>query len=378
MKVVLITKSFSKGGSASGATNLACALEEAGIEVVRFDAYDAQKRTLRGVARTAERILERIFFDPEVHCMCLGPPTFDLPALVAEHRPDVVQLCDVSGNVIAFSDITRVRCPVVHRMSDFWPYHGPRHYSLSPREGPAAAWWMLRRTVFSGDHLPSARVAPSTWLADVLAHSAGSVRGIRVIRNAVAIPHAPVKAQLLPGVLRFGFISNRVLDPRKGFVTILPRLVSLAAKGKKVALHLYGGIGGGELPRVPEIELISHGRFERSEIAGVFDTFDVLLCPSKLDNSPNAVCEALAHGRPVIAQSGSGIASYLDESTGALIDFQSDSPHALCLFERAADHIFSNYADYSSRAAAYVARNLAPRAIGLMYRDLYSELLGKR
>jgi hypothetical protein len=79
-----------------------------------------------------------------------------------------VQLCDVSGNVLRLSDVAGMPCPVVHRMSDLWPYHGPAHYAVRPETAPRSARWLMRRTVLAGARLPAARVAPSQWLADVL------------------------------------------------------------------------------------------------------------------------------------------------------------------------------------------------------------------
>jgi glycosyltransferase involved in cell wall biosynthesis len=377
MKVLLVTKSFSEGGSASGACNLARALEAVGIEVVRLDAYATQKRRWHGAARLAERAFERAFFDPETHCLRLAPPVFPLPRLVAAHRPDLVQLCDVSGNVIRFADLRQLSCPVVHRLSDFWPYHGPQHYAISPGKGPFSARWLLRTSVFSGAELPDMRVAPSAWLSDLLARHAPDPGRIRIIRNAVAIPKNVSRRAVNPGALHFGFMATHVLDPRKGLRTALPRLEALATQGVRVCLHLYGRIRNRELPRLSRVEMVSHGPFDRAQLASVFDSFDILLCPSRFDNSPNVMCEALAHGRPVIAQGGCGMDSYLDGTTGALVDFWSQRPAALQGFIESALRIGADYRDFSLSAAAYAARHLSLPTIGSAYLDLYRELVAR-
>lgn len=376
MKILILTKSFTRGGSASGASNLAMALEAAGAHVVRLDADTARNGALAAV-RVGERVIERLCFDAETHCLRLASATFDLHALCAVHRPDAIQLCDISANVIRMADLAGLPCPVVHRMSDFWPYHGPRHYATVPdHAGPAG--WLLRQTIFAGAPLPDMRVAPSHWLADLLARHAPDPAAIRVIRNAVAIPET---ARRRPppgaGTLHFGFLSNHILDPRKGFASLQPRLEALAARGVEVSLHLFGRLPTTQTPVFSGVRVEHHGPFGRNELARVFDSFDILLCPSRLDNSPNVLCEALAHGCPVIAQRGTGMDSYLSPETGALIDFHTSDTDTLADFIHACDRIAASHGSYSSAGATHAAATLAPAIIGDAYLHLYAELLNQ-
>jgi glycosyltransferase involved in cell wall biosynthesis len=376
IRVLLIARSFAKGGAASGAANLEEALRAADLEVRRLDAGEAQARSWRRAARLVERVVERSLYDAEVHCLRLAPPAFDLRALVARHRPDVVQLCDVSGNVLRLADLAGVPCPVVHRMSDLWPYHGPGHYAVRPEAAPRSARWLMRRTVLAGACLPAARVAPSQWLADVLA--GGDEGLVRVIRNAVAAPTIAARPQLQRGNVRFGFIARQLANPRKGLAALPPVLAALARTRRGVSLHLFGESGRGAVPRIPGVEVVAHGLFARSELARVFSEFDVLLCPSRIDNSPNVVSEALAHGRPVIAQSGTGMASYVDPTRGALLDFYDVPARVAEAFASACDSILADYAAVACRAAHFARTELAPEVIGRAYVRLYCALAGSR
>lgn len=378
MKILIITKSFTKGGSASGASNLLRALEAVGQEVICCDAYANPKGMLGRAARFAERAFERVCFDAETHCLRISSPVFDLPTLIAWHQPDIVQLCDVSGNAIRFSDFDKVPCPIVHRMSDFWPYHGPAHYATEPDQGHWVSQWLLRKTVFSGRYLPDARVAPSHWLADHLGKHTEERHAIHVIRNAVNIPEFVPRKPPRPGTLRFGFISNSVLDPRKGFCKLIPRLQTLSNIGMDVSLHVHGRISDDEKSAASDIEIFYHGAFGRGELQRVFDSFDILLCPSRLDNSPNVLCEALAFGRPVIGQRETGMDSYIEERTGALLNFWTDSSDMHAEFLENSLRIASDYSRFSASAAKYAAHQLSPRTIGLAYLGLYNELSRKR
>ncbi|MDR7127124.1 glycosyltransferase involved in cell wall biosynthesis [Pseudorhodobacter sp. 4114] len=367
---MLITKTLTKGGAASGARNLLGALRAAGAEVVALDAYAEQRRHPLRLLRTMERIYERSLHDAGTHCLRLGPPVFDLERLYKKYRPDAIQLCDVSGNTVCFSDIAAVPCPVVHRMSDFWPYHGARHYAESPPERLSFADRLLRKRIFDGSVMPDCRVAPSHWLAGCLGG-----KGIAVIRNAVGIPENVRPKGLRAGLLRFGFISGHVMDQRKGFMTLPPLLDKVSTILKQdIELHVFGTIAENKLPRFDTVRIVLHPPFKSSELAEVYGAFDVLLCPSLRDNSPNVVTEALAHGVPVIAQCGTGMDSYIRETTGALIDFHGPVSAGSLQFKDVLRKISCDFPRFSRDAHEYARSELAPEVIGREYLALYNRL----
>lgn len=361
MKVLVVARSFTRGGSATGAANLALALEAARINVVRESADG--KRTL---LRKVERALERTLPDAqETHALLLGPPCLDLPALVQRHAPDIVQLCDISANTISMETVAHLPCPSVHRMSDFWPYHGPQHYAERPNDTtPGLANVLYDRAGYVALR-PTLRVAPSDWLADKVA-AAGSARP-QVILNAVPlVPEAKPKS-LGHGILKLGFIANKLGHPRKGLARLGPALGRL---DREVQLITFGAP-----PAPPGLPNAVHrGPFAKSEIGRVMEEIDILLCPHQRDNSPNSVTEAFAHGVPVIGQSGTGMDSYIEPSRGALLDFWEDTAD----LEPALQHITSDYTSRSAAALDFARTELAAKTIGGAYADLYRELLTSR
>ncbi|NKX41415.1 glycosyltransferase family 4 protein [Rhodobacteraceae bacterium R_SAG2] len=367
MKILLITKTLNKGGAATGARNLLNALESAGAEVIALDAYSAQAGRPIGVLRRVERIYERLAHGAETHCLRIGPPVFDLRALVRTHRPHVVQLCDISGNTIGFEDLGGLPCPVVQRLSDFWPYHGARHYNETPPPHLGFADRLLGKTIFDGTNAPDQLVAPSNWLAGKL-----SADRVRVILNAVD-PVQGLVARTGPlKPLRLGFISNPIHDHRKGVSSLARALSKLPTRTGTVQLHLFGEGSEATNLRVPGLEVIPHPAFRRDSVADVYSSFDILLCPSRLDNSPNVVTEALAHGVPVVAQSGTGMDSYVADPFGSLVDFHGGEPSCIA---SSIQNIAENYAEASSTALKYTSESLAPIEIGRKYLALYSDLL---
>lgn len=370
MKVLAIAKTFSKGGAATGARNTLGALAKAGAEVIKLDGFVAQSVGGRGLSRTIERLYERIVHGADVHCLRVGRPTFDLLDLCIEHEPDIIQLFDVSGNTIAFNHLNAVSIPVVQRMSDFWPYNGARHYSENVPTDIGIDEWLLRRTIYSGQAKPNLLVAPSRWLAERL-----PIGPVRVIRNAVAHqPSASPRSRPFQP-LRFGFIANPVHDPRKGVKSLSPILDAVSAAIGPIELHLFGKGSERGIAASSMVKVCSHAAFHKRDIASVYAQFDILLCPSQRDNSPNVLTEALSFAVPVIAQKGTGMDSYVEESFGALVDFHQGPP------EPAALEIARLVARYNSASAAalkFAREELAPERIGSEYLRAYTELLDVR
>lgn len=377
MKILVVSKSFTKGGSASGARNLVNSLEVAGAEVIKVDARGASSNTL---FRTIERVYERLVHDAETHCLRVGPPSLNLLDLYDIHKPDIVQLCDVSANTIAFSQMIDIPCPIVHRLSDFWPYHGASHYAASPPYRDQLADWLLHRLIYTGKSMPDILVSPSHWLADRLIAGGIEKDRISVIRNAVSTSdeRKPKKRDGSP--LRLGFIAGSIIDPRKGLANLFPFLTNLYVNPDvdiSSDFYLFGGLRGGKLPLIPNIEWIPMGKFARHQLDDVYSSFDVLLCPSILDNSPNVVTEALSYGIPVIAQSGTGMDSYVTPEVGGTLDFTNPNQKNFQKFTQYVSAIDENYSSYSMSALNFAKEDLSPRVIGLAYLNLYNSLIGR-
>lgn len=366
MRVLAIAKTLRKGGAAAGASNTINSLKAAGLEVVALGAYETPMGVAMSAMRTTERVYERVFHSADTHCLRLWSPVFDLARLCKQHNPDIVQLFDISGNSIDFRQLNDIPCPSVQRLSDFWPYHGSQHYNLAPPDPPGLADRLLRRMIFDGSGEPDALVAPSQWLADAL-----KGRQPTIIRNSVTPATGVGSRDRVGAKIRFGFISNPVDDPRKGLLSVPPILEAFAKQAGPVALHLFGRGSDDAMPSTNRVEVVAHPPFNRDELAMVYANFDILLCPSKLDNSPNVMTEALAHAVPVVAQTGSGMNSYLEAAFGALIDFDGPVEQGAAQIES----LLRTYPAASKAALRFSNTALAPKTIGEEYKTLYSALL---
>jgi glycosyltransferase involved in cell wall biosynthesis len=159
------------------------------------------------------------------------------------------------------------------------------------------------------------------------------MRGSIVIPNGVEIPDLPFSRRWLPnGVLRLAFVGR--LDPVKGLENLLKALSLLNVE--KIALNVYGS---GDDAYTAGLRILSrslgllqcvtfHGHIDAEGKLKAFTEADVCVVPSHTDNFSMVVAEALAHGVPVIASTGTpwrelearGCGLWVDNSPQALTD----------------------------------------------------------
>ena len=372
MRVILIAQSFTKGGAATGAKNLSSALKSVGIECVELDASRIlEKSFFLKLIRIFERIMERIIGGKEVHFLKFGSYTIDLPMLITNYKPDIIQLCDISSNVINPFYPKNIRVPIFHRLSDFWPYcggyHYPQNFSLKKYLIEICFKVFIRKKRANKYFL----VCPSKWLLENLSNDFKKI----YIRNAIEIRDIKPKSLNLKEKIRLGFISKDLFLERKGLKKLIS-LLNILQIGYEINLLLYGKCKRNINCLNKKINIKIKNTYKKNDLKDVFESFDMLVCPSKYDNSPNALIEALSFGVPVIAQEGSGMNSYIENSFGKLINFyNSDIQKSAMDLNTAIEDITNNYKSYSENSLKFVENNLSKKIIGNKYKNIYLNVL---
>ena len=153
----------------------------------------------------------------------------------------------------------------------------------------------------------------------------------RVIRNGVDFPIVLPQREWCPGGrMRLIFIGR--LDPQKGIENLLNALGLL--RGEELSLEICGT---GEATYVQELKaLVKQLRLDkRVEFVGhvnaenrfaAFMRADLCVTPSHKENFAMVVAEALAHGVPVIASTGTPWRGVIERGCGAWVD---NSPETL-------------------------------------------------
>lgn len=332
MRILFITTNFKHGGAATGARNLASCLEYYGHEVIKVDKYynTGFRYFFFGLFRLVERIIERCFlYKDDSHFVKIGPASLDVISLVERFRPDIVQFGFIAGNIISYKDIRKISKPVYMRVSDFWPFHGVKHYPSFEKKQKSLLSGFLFRMFMKNFYFENVSViCPSEWTKDKLLESDFIFNGVSFIPNAVDVS-VDVKVS---NSFAFDFlvISGNLDDPRKGILNFLKFFKLAVECGLKMKLSLIGRYS----QRLKKI-VNSMGLAEHVSFLGLLDSLVVkehiakakfLICPSTYDNSPNVVTEAFSLGTPVIAQSYTGMNSYVRHGfNGFLLDFNDCS-----------------------------------------------------
>lgn len=239
---------------------------------------------------------------------------------------DLVNLHWVQHEMLAVSDVPRIRKPVVWTLHDMWAFCGAEHYSEDLRwksgyrkdNRPAHEsrfdlnrWtWNRKRRAWTD---PLEIVAPSRWLGHCAATSAlMSGWPVTVIPNPIdtlrwqPMPLAAARQLLgLPQDVRlvsFGAIRGD-RDHRKGFDLLLDalRLLHDARNVDPIEFVVFGQLAP---PQPPElgfpVHYMGHLADDWSLIA-LYSASDVVVVPSRQEAFGQTASEAHACGVPVVA-----------------------------------------------------------------------------
>lgn len=332
----------------------------------------------------------KTFFSPAVHPNPLRVP-------LKRFRPTLAHLHWVSHGLLRVEEIARLRCPIVWTLHDTWAFTGGCHYTsdcvgfkkecghcpqLGSCDDEDLSRALMRRKAKAFRDLDLTIVTPSQWLAKLAGSSSlFAGRRIEVIPNGLdtdafsPISRTAARAYLgLPDelpVILFG--AHSLLDPRKGG-DLLCKALSLLAK--KCTLLTFGE---GQLPTSisNNVQSVSLGNLtDTASLALAYSAANVFVCPSREDNLPNTVAEALACGTPCVAFDVNGLPDMITHKVNGWLAPPFD-PNELA---NGIGWILSHPGpEQLSRAAR--AKALAEYSLDVMssrYSALYSELLASR
>lgn len=327
------------------------------------------------------------FFTPSQHSNFLR-------VRLSRFRPKLLHLHWVGHSLLRVEEIEKLRCPVVWTLHDTWAFTGGCHYTGNcdgyksqcgrcPQLGSAVkgdiSHALMQRKAKAYKNLNLTVVTPSRWLADAAAKSsllAG--RRIEVIPNGLDTEaFKPIDRRTARDyfgisdenpVILFG--SHWLPDPRKGGDLLCTALSQLAMPCTLLTF------GEGKLPLEGEslVTLRSLGSLsDNASLALAYSAADVFLCPSREDNLPNTVAEALACGTACVAFDVNGLPDMIEHTVTGWLAKPFEPSDLVAGIKWVLNHPYPEQLRLVAREKALSEYSLPKMA--MRYSKLYADLL---
>ena len=353
MRVVHLAHNYglnNTGGAAIAATRIHQALLSAGVDSHYVcvnqkesgtNVYEIPQRgsgwwLLRRMLRFGEHIISKIICG---HGRSNGfevVPLFGLERVLAEIKPDIVQIHRTNGEVAPFQQLARLPYRVIFHLHDIYPFNALRAYPGDDRryvEGfTRHNSCFAERRIFVAKQRAIARlkptfIGPSAWICRCC-QSSMIAKGCRV----ATIPYlfdrrfdycAKFRKLHSKFIALFGCFVGRG-NGFKGWRDVRAALELLPQDyGQKMEVHVFGENGSDEVVNGIRVHVL--GNFSSPEdLVQVYNSADAFLLASKEDNSPLTKFEALYCGLPVLAFDRTGCAEYIDHMVNGWVAKDGD------------------------------------------------------
>lgn len=415
MKVVIASTHGEAGGAARAALRLHAALAHAGVAVTRLvQRRDGQQTDVETVSRSDGQTYTRLRLALDQlptlrYGVAKNRPMFS-PAWALGHRrllrlvgsADIINLHWVCKGFWPLRVLRDVRLPLVWTLHDMWPLTGGCHYDESCGRFLSACGrcpvlrsdreWDLSSRIFAAKQKAYAEldltlVAPSRWLGQ-LAQEAPLTRAypVRVIPNPLdrevfapgdrAAARARLGLNADAAVIAF-LAMGGTAEPRKGFDLLSTALDRMAADEtfKQTCLVVIGGDSGTLAATRFELRTVDHLSQDK-DIAATLAAADVLVVPSRQDNLPNTVMEALACGVPCVAFDVGGLPDLIEHQVNGYLAKSLDTDD----LARGIAWVLENPGRHTalSAAARESTARFEPQTVARQYLALYQGILKRR
>ena len=345
-----------------------------------------------------DRILKKIFIQSDGMLFSMNMfSTFDR-RIVESINPDIINLHWICNNFISYKDLAYLckRYHVVWTCHDSWPFTGGCHYagdctrymqqckscpeiSSAPHIGIDVSSRLLKKKKRAFGNYPLTAVGPSGWITNCAKKSAAFQKcKAYTIPNCIDTeryyPIDKLKARemlCLPQdkpLLLFG-AQGGSHDPRKGYDLLMQALKQSSLGDTELIVF-----GCGE-PKEPEdmpypVHYVGRLHDDISLIM-LYNAADAFIAPSREDNLPNTIMEAMACGTPCVGFRIGGIPDEIEHMvTGYLAE-----PFDTSDLAKGIETVLENHEKMGMAARDKAAREYNMQKVGQQYLDLYEKIL---
>lgn len=324
-------------------------------------------------------------------------PTFwanPMRTKLADFNAKLVHLHWVVAGMLEVEELVDFDGPVVWTLHDQWAFTGGCHYAndcsrfmqqcgkcplLCSNEAEDASHnlWLRKLNAYSKTNLTV--VAPSHWMATSARQSTlFANKRIEIIPNGldtnVFKPHAKFAAKDALGIpqdrpaLLFG--ANLVSDIRKGGDLLAKTLTKVDFP---CTLMMFGE-GTLKIEANSNVTFLEMGSVNAdAKLAKIYSAADLFICPSRVDNLPNTVAEALSCGTPCVSFNIAGLPDMIEHQINGWLaePYEPDDLLKGILWIVSHPHPEQLRAAARAKAVNKYSIQIASRR----YQELFSELL---
>lgn len=366
----------------------------------RADIVGHYRWSLKGLLAMRLASLDRIAMRryPKRLAVPFTPAKWSNPLRIplSRFRPRLIHLHWLAASLLRVEDLGRIKVPVVWTLHDTWALTGGCHYADqctgyqsqcgrcpqlgSTRENDLSREvWRRKQQAYKS--LDLTIVASSRWLADMARKSSlFAGRRIEIIPNGldtdVYRPLDKAAAKTFLGidpahpVLLFG--AQPLTAHRKGGDLLVAALAQINIPCTLVTF----GDGQLALDALPNVTVRALGTLKEDlELAVAYSVADMLLCPSREDNLPTVVAEAMACGTPCVAFDVGGLPDMISHQVDGWLAKAFDPSDLAAGIRWVATHPAPEKLQLAARKKALSEYSL--EVMNTRYAALYSELLGE-
>ena len=329
-----------------------------------------------------------------------------LASAIKTLQPDIVHLHWLAGNFISpyvLQQIASLSVKTVWTLHDTWAFTGGCHYFRScqkwqqqcyncpelSRKFPcdlAKLQWQLKERAYKKLQ-PTVIGLSKQFAADIeqsaLLKDFQTVQLPNTIDTEIFRPIPKNIARNLLGLpahghyILFGACSA-TNDPRKGYDLLKDALDILSSHSQKDIICLV--FGASHSKTTPPHHFTTHFLGELHDeltLALVYSAADVFVCPSREDNLPNTIMEALACGTPVVGFAVGGIPDMVEHKINGMLA----TPHDPQELAAGIAYILEDHErrEAMGRAARRkVEENYAYPVVAKQYIELYNRILSRQ
>ena len=402
--IVLHVNTHDRGGAANAAIRLHRALldenvnseilflRNTGSSVERSHYFTSQPVSLGEQLRRRLNLFSNSLktdFNKQLAQLPVGYEGYSLPttSFALEDSPlvkiaDIIHLHWVS-RFMDYSFFQRINKPVVWTVHDMNPFLGGFHYQ-NDAQAFAESFDELEHQLIKYKQQMLANnqwctiVAPSEYLRSAsLSSSIFAQYPHKVIRNSLNLdtfkpyPQSTTRRlwNLPDNKTIILFVSEDIQNKRKGFDLLLAAFNELPSEQSEKLVLCAVGQKNRDLP--PQVRYLGHLRDEML-LALAYSAVDLFVLPSREDNLPNTMLEALACGTPVLSFATGGMADVIKTGLNGVLLQETTS---IALAAALTDLLKGTYTFERQQIRQFAEEYFSPARQAQAYLEVYRKIV---